>query len=231
MREYQAIDVQLTLQCNAACPNCGQLCNVKGLGLDYSGAALTDAQIEKCFSDIRAIGRKRIRTILLTGGEPLLHPRVEWAAEQAIKLIRKDYAYDLQINSNLILKAPAPIAPFIRNDSTPEENKVIHRAILLHPDDIPAPRPTWVTCCRLRCDKKATFTHKGWFACCAGAGLARLLKADHLYLDHLPRSHSGFPLEQMSDVCNHCSMGCANQPLESKVGAPVSEFYKKAVAK
>ena len=229
MFKYEIIDIITTLRCNAACPNCVHFCNRKDLGLNYQDSDLTDEQIELSFEDITRLGKNSVHLLMISGGEPLLHPKIEYIVSKAQKLMMDSIIDKFCVESNLILKAPQSIQPFLINGTTPDKNINKHKVVLMHPDDIPEMRPTYRTCPNIIAKNKASFWYKGWTNCCVSHGYIRLLKLDYLILPHLPLNINGFPLERMDDVCQHCVFGCKNPKYEKDLGAPISSTFKRLI--
>jgi hypothetical protein len=226
---YKSLDLEITLRCNAFCKNCFKFCNMHDkTGLNYYDSDMTLEQIDRFIdqvTEVSKIQKEVIEHVFITGGEPLLHPQVYQIFDKVYwNLFSKGIIGNLLINSNLIIKAPDAIKPFIVNLAAIEEKAQRHNTVLLHPDDLPEMRPTFAMCNHIR-KRTVVLCYHGYSLCCAADGYIRLLGLDDLIIDKLPSSYSKFPLDKMDKVCNHCPFGCDYPPLEIHAGAPVSKLY------
>ena len=163
---------------------------------------------------------------MITGGEPLLHPKViEITFFLKKKLLDTGLIKKLWINSNLLKEAPAEIKEFIINFTPVDEKPMYHNTIFIHPDDLGEARPTQVVCQHYR-KNTIVYSKKGYSLCCAGDAYMRLFELD-FYLDTLPDNIDKFPC--MDEVCQHCPFGIASGrvPYEKDRGRPISKIYQK----
>jgi hypothetical protein len=226
---YETIDVEVTLRCNWRCENCIKFCNMQNeTGLDYRDTDMSMGQIENFVSEVEKIGAEKkqlvTNTVFLTGGEPLLHPDIIEMAKLVKTLVDKSLIRSLAINSNLVKKAPEELKPFVVNFSTTEQKAQIHNTVLIHPDDMEQRRPSFATCKHYR-KWRIVLSRYGYNMCCAGDGYMRLFGEEELFIDHLPDSPNGFPLDKMDRVCQHCPFGCDMIAMEKDVGCPISKIY------
>jgi len=230
---FTIIDIELTLKCNWACKNCCRFCNMSRItGLDYDDLNMTIGQIRNFIEQVKNIWLEKkqvvFEAIILSGGEPLLHPDIIGIAQLLQKeLINTGMVRNLKINSNLLIEAPQALKQYILNYTTIEDKSKIHRAVLIHPDDVGEARPTFKTCCNYPPNKtKVVLNKHGYTRCCDSDGYIRLFCEEDLIVDTLP-SDPNFLLDRIDKICQHCVFGCKNVKLESEVGCPVSKIYQE----
>lgn len=226
---YKSLDLEITLRCNAFCKNCFKFCNMhEKSGLNYYDSDMTLDQIDKFINQVTEVSKIQKQVIefcSITGGEPMLHPQISEIFDRIYwKLLSTGMIGNLFINSNLIVKAPEQLKPFIVNFTSIDKKIDAHNTALVHPDDVPELRPNFAMCNHIR-KRTIVLNYLGFSLCCAADGYIRLLGLEDLILDKLPTTYTGFPLDKMDKVCNHCPFGCDNPPLEKDHGAPVSKFY------
>jgi len=222
---FPVLDLQITLRCNAHCLNCIKFCNMKQqTGLDYSDSDMTIDQIDKAINQIKSFERPNVfKSIFITGGEPVLHKQLEEIINKFINLQAEGYFTDLFINSNLKKEAPEPIRKYIINFSKPEDNKLIHNTVLIHPKDFCDSPKTYKTCTHYR-KNRVVLNYLGYSLCCAGDAYIRLFNYEDLIVNHLPQSINDFP--NMDKICVHCPFSNDTKiPLEKNAGCPVSDVY------
>ena len=201
-------------------------------GLKYHDTDLTMEQVDRFIHDVKALkpeagGLPAVYQIFLTGGEPTLHPQYgEIFYRIKRELVDPGFAGSVKISSNLASqkKVPAELQPHLVNFVPLDEKAEEHDVTLLHPLDMRKKPMTFRKCSHFRKNTVAVSCH-GYFNCCAGDGYARLFGMDYLYLDHLPKSRDGFPLDRMDDVCQHCPFPFNSSFPERKHGRPVSKIY------
>lgn len=216
------LDLQITLRCNAACLNCIKLCNLGRItGLDYRDSDLTLDQVRAVIQDVRRVDA-RINHLVVTGGEPLLHPDAVRIVELLERELVPAHVGRVLVNSNLTLPVPAPLQPHLVNYSRPADAEQIHDAVFVDPAER-GEAPRFAACTHYR-KWRIVCNYLGYSLCCAADGYIRLFGFAHLIVDRLPEDFSGFPLAAMDDVCRRCAFG--GTPLkQSAVGAPVSPIY------
>ena len=218
------LDLQITLRCNCRCRNCIKLCNMPETGLDYSQTDLTLDQVAD-FARQAIAAEAQIANLIVTGGEPLLHPQVVEIVQLLDReLVATGHVGTLQVNSNLTLPAPPAIAGRLINFSRPRDNPQIHDCVFVHPDDLGRGRPTFSRCHHYRKWRIVANTY-GYSLCCAADGYLRLFRLDHLILPRFPCDYYDFCLDRMDDVCQHCPFGTGAPAKERDAGRPVSAIY------
>ena len=231
---YEMLELLVTLRCNVTCKNCLRLCNSEDVtGMDYSALDMTWRQIMHFVAQVEAVsarrlaqGRDRIVTpmVVITGGEPTLHPQIGQIAHALdARLVKLGLAGGMCINSNLLRPPPPEIAAWVVNFTPVAEKAEAHSAVLLAP---PAP-PQFSSCQHYRKWRVECSAH-GFSLCCSAGGYIRLFGLGHLYSATLPDRPEEFAfLPQMNDVCQHCAFG--GMPVaESLVGRPVDLVYAAA---
>lgn len=224
------LDILITLRCNAACMNCIKFCNKgKVTGLDYSDSDMTLEQIDEFVRQIKELNIPGLfHSICLTGGEPLLHPKVSEILDKMKELQGLGYVKRLSINSNTILPAPEHLKKYIVNYSTPKKKLSIHNTALLHPNDFGGTKMTYRACGHYR-KNTVVLTYQGFSLCCAADGYIRLFGKEDLIFDHLPLDISE---TAMDTICEHCPFGNDKiLPLEKDAGCPVSDIYRREAEK
>lgn len=223
MFRIEYLDLQITLRCNCRCPNCIKLCSMPDTGLDYSHTDLTLDQVVEFIRQVDAADAV-IDNLIVTGGEPTLHPDLDAIVALLDVSLLGRRANRISVNSNLTLPVPSRLVPRLINFSRPGDNPAIHDAVFVHPDDLGRPRPTFAACQHYR-KWRVVWNTYGCSVCCAADGYLRLFRLDHLVLPALPAGYDGFPLARMDDVCQHCPFGTGAPAKQAAVGRPVSAIY------
>jgi len=223
------LDLCVTLRCNAYCINCIRFCNMKKVtGLDYSDSDMTMAQIDNFVDEIKGHeGRVLIRSLNVSGGEPLLHPQLSEIIDRLEELRGYGFVRTLTINSNLLLPVPDALQKYIIHYVKMKNRPRRHQAVLLHPNDFGGANRAYKECTHGR---KTTWvlTYQGYSMCCAADGYIRLFGMEDLLFDKLPIGIS----EQMDKVCWHCPFGSEDiLPYEIDVCCPVSDIYEEEAEK
>ena len=231
---YLCIDVLLTLRCNAACVNCSRGCNADFTGLDLSASDMTVEQITAMAGQIedvyREIGRPVTEKLNLSGGEALLHPRLdEIVSLLEERLLRPGIIRRLTVGTNGLLPPPPVAARFAECLCPVRDKPGIHTAVWIDPADRD-PRPpaaTWHRC-TMEHRHVAVASWLGWSLCCYADGYLRLFRATELLLDRLPWKWEQWPLDAMRAVCGRCVHGHPPVSYERDVGRPLSAIYRQA---
>lgn len=227
---YLTLDVQITLRCNLRCRNCIKLCGAEDVtGMPYGEETdMTEGQFAKVLADARRVsnelGRPAVGTFCITGGEPLLHPRVRAFAEAAHTLESEGVVERVTVNTNGVLEM-AGLNGRAVTYTRPAQKAAVHNVVLLHPSELAAPRG-FAVCTHYR-KWRPVVNVFGYSMCCAGDGYIRLYRLWDLLVADLPREEGGFPLERMDAVCVNCPFGCAREVFERDAGRPVSAAYRE----
>ena len=198
-------------------------------GLDYSDSDMSVEQIQHAIRQIITLGDKTNRrvfdSIYLGGGEVTLHPQLVEITRFLKRQLIPRYINEVTVNSNLIVRAPEEIRSSVINYTSMDQKEAEHNTALLHPDDIPSVRPSYLTCTHYR-KNTIVLSYNGYNVCCAADAYMRLFGNDFFVVE-LPDSIEGFPLNRMEEICQHCPFGCPNQPFEKNLGRPVSTIYQE----
>lgn len=224
---YSVLDILVTLRCNGGCRNCNKLCGMENItGLNYSNTDMTLPMLHHIIEDVKALRGPQpvIDRLYLTGGEPLLHPRIEEMAALVAQELGS-YITSWHINTNASLPVPPSLKDHIITFSSLADKPSIHKAILLHPSQMTPPELPAFNTCGHRAKQGVVVSVFGYSLCCVADGYIKLFGLNNLILPHLPQHYADFPLHEMDAVCQHCVFGCRHQPFESDVGCPVSNIY------
>ena len=108
-------------------------------------------QIDNLINQLKNFKKQNIvNTIIVTGGEPLLHPNIEEIYLKLYELKKLNIVNTIHINSNKILEPPASLSKYIVNYSLPINNPDVHNVALLHPTDFGGEKKTYSTCTHYR---------------------------------------------------------------------------------
>ena len=232
---YSIIDFEVTLRCNGACKDCLRFCGYpQDLGLDYSNSDLTEQQVMDFICQVKDLGLRRgkpvISLLIVSGGEPLLHPNIkEIVNSLREELVKPGFIqYDILVNSNFCVPIPEELKPFVLNYSLPKDNVRIHRSVFTHPDDLGCPRPNFKDC-NYTGKPKLVFSSSGFNVCCVADGLIRLFDQSELFLKSLPDSYEDFPLGNMNSVCQHCVFGTAKIVSGQEAGNRISSIFLERI--
>jgi len=167
------VQIEITLACNLACPNCDRAC-----GIAPTGAQMTREQIGRFVAECNAAG-KRWGRIDILGGEPCLHPDLLWILDQVRPLVEPG-GDKVRLTTNgtgeqvRVMLAKVPPWVSVRNSAAekPAPNFV---AVNCAPCD--AGHDTADACSiPWRCG--LCLNPCGYFLCGAGAGAARVFGLD-----------------------------------------------------
>jgi len=230
---FEYLELLITLRCNFFCKNCIRLCNSEDVtGLNYDSLDMRVGHVRKFINDVKAVHLRTavkpvVHMIVITGGEPTLHPDIAMFANMINdELVSTGLANGLCINSNIMRKPAPEIERWVVNFTPVTKKHVVHTAVLL----APTIKPQFDPCGHYRKWRVEVSVH-GYSLCCASGGYIRLFGLSHLYSQNLPDHPSKFEfIPQMNDVCQHCAFGGAPVQ-ESEIGRPVSPVYAAEVEK
>jgi len=184
------IELNLTLRCNAKCPNCNRCCDLYPERTDD----VSFSQFADMVREVRATPSEVTR-IKVVGGEPLLHPDFESVCDALSGLVAGGYVGKVKIDTNGILEVlPRYRKPHISFSGTKPKKKV-HLPYLWSPTDLklpikPCSQPRF---CGLSLD------NIGWLPCSPAIMIVRAFRLKHLYKYEMPTETWG-----LDEICKHC---------------------------
>ena len=184
------IEVNMTLRCNLACPNCNRLCHIFRDRTDD----MSKDQIQNLINDVidyRDRTGKKINRIKVVGGEPFMHPDYAWILNKLGKLV-SGYCSKVKVDTNGTVKFQTD-ANVVISGRAPKRK--IHLPYLWSPQDL----GLTVTPCRQPIVCGFSVDNKGWLPCSAAIMIARCFGLTHLYKDKMPTKVWG-----MDELCRHC---------------------------
>lgn len=232
---FPFIELRLTLRCNMRCRNCIRGCNCEEvMGVKYGPESdMTLGQIRELVRQLQGIAKtiawsdKRVAEFVnISGGEPLLHPHVEWVFWLLYEaLVVPGVVERLSVNSNLTLEPPASLRPYIVNVIPPAEKARRHLQVFTGPEALGYARGNWQQCPHSSHKRVPEVTFQGVSLCCGAGGLISMFGRGDLMLDRVPWGVAEFPdIDEMCAVCTGFhSLG--EIPPEETVGRPVSPLF------
>ena len=171
--EFKKVELNITLKCNLACPDCNRLCNLMELERE-----MTPDEVALMVARLRAEGKKLIRTKVV-GGEPTVHPKFLEICEVLSDGCKDGTVGAVTINTNGTLIDRFPnLPPGIRFKwSKPVVKK--HIPVLWSPKDLgmeslgPCSMPK-------RCG--FSLDAHGWLPCSVAIPITRLFGMMDLYM-------------------------------------------------
>ncbi len=184
------IELNLTLRCNLACPNCNRCCNLFRTRTDD----VSRQQIRAMVLDIKQYKQAtgmRINRIKVVGGEPLLHPEWDWVIEKLSELV-PDHCNKVKVDSNGTIKhEPVKNVVFAGRGIVRKE----HLPYLWSPTDLGLP----ITPCSQPRICGFSLDSIGWLPCSPAIMIARSFGLEHLYRNKMPTQPWG-----LDELCKHC---------------------------
>lgn len=191
------IELNVTLQCNMACPNCNRLCHIYR---DRTEHMKLD-QIQKFVDQIR--NSDGVSKLKILGGEPLLHPQFADVYNIILPAVKDGIIQHVKIESNNTIPRPKV-----------EEHKHIswhgrsisrkkHQPALWSPLDlgvITKPYCKQINACGFSLDKY------GYLPCSPAIMISRLFGLTHLYKYELPKEAWG-----LEELCKNCIFSMSKQ--------------------
>jgi hypothetical protein len=213
-----------------SCKNCIRLAGPNSYGLDNDKLDLDMEDVRRIVDDIYVVASKiplrpLIGFVALTGGEPLLHPKVG----QIFQLLKKELhdtglTKDILINTNGLLPPPVNLKQWCVTYSTPQQKHDGHLAMFAdkHGSHFDA-------CTHYR-KWRVVVSRLGWSLCCAAEGYARLAQKGNHWLKNLPINSYDFPTKTFGGICAHCAFSAEGRgaPLE-KDSPPVSQYFQNQI--
>jgi len=185
------IEVNITLQCNLACPNCNRLCHIYRDRTEH----MVVGQIEKFIEQAKAGGG--IYKLKLLGGEPLLHPQFVDIYNLLTKAAQDGIIKGIKVESNKTIPRPkVDDSAFVSWKGRPQRKKK-HQPALWSPKDMGVVTP--IGKCQQLSKCGYSLDKYGYLPCSPAIMIARLLGLTHLYKRELPMKPWG-----LEELCPHC---------------------------
>lgn len=185
------LELNVTLKCNLACPNCNRLCNIYRDRTEH----MSIEQIQKLIQQAKDGGG--ISKLKLLGGEPLMHPQFIDIYNLLNQAIKDGIIKYVKVETNKTI-------PFPKVDPSPNicwkgrvQKKKKHQPALWSPKDLGVVTPIGKCQQLSRCGY--SLDKYGYLPCSPAIMIARLLNLTHLYKRELPSSPWG-----LDELCQHC---------------------------
>src|SRR3990167_2990381 len=190
------IELNVTLACNRACPNCNRLCHIYKNREEH----VTLQQVDKMKAQIRE-SDKVISRIKVAGGEPLLNPEFKEIYYALSDAIDEGLVEKVKIDSNGSISYPKNL---IRHPKILHGGKIpikkIHLPVFVAPIDMN--ETAIIGKCKVPSLCGYSLDHHGWLPCSAAIAIVRAFHLDHLYKQKLPQKVWG-----LNEVCQYCVFG------------------------
>jgi len=214
------IELEITLRCNANCPQCSRHCPV----LDYADSDMSMNQIHIFAAQIIELDA-RVELLSIMGGEPLLHPNFMDVVQFLHERLVPKRVLRMQVATNDILPLPSEVLrlPHVRVlRSRPSTKR--HRAQFV------APRDTGqeTRYCQVPDTCGIAVNAFGVFPCGAGGAIARLFGYTRFAVDVLPQDIDvGFG-DFRAVLCPLCQASAVTPLMLSTGGHLVSPLFAEA---
>ena len=214
------IEMEITLRCNARCPQCSRHCNL----FDYNETEMTMEQVDKFIRQVQSGGNK-IGLISIMGGEPTIHPCF---GEIVDLLYRELYLNHFVRFIRIATNGIKPIAPEIKKlpikiITSPPKNKK-HRCQFIAPADC---KQEVKRKCNIPADCGIALNCFGYFPCGAGGAIVRLFNMPKFIRHKLPISLNDFG--DISDMCNLCQAFAKHPKMVASGSSDPSLSFKRAI--
>ena len=186
------MELNITLQCNLACPNCNRLCNIYRNRTEH----MSIDQIKKFIEQAKAGGG--VNKLKVLGGEPLLHPQFVEIYDLLCSAAKDKVINSIKIESNKTIAQPkVEHYKFVCWKGRGQRKKK-HQPFVWSPRDLgfetgPQPRCPQITKCGYSLDKY------GYLPCSLAIMITRLFGTTHLYRHEFPKSLWG-----LDELCSNC---------------------------
>ena len=209
------IELEVTLRCNTKCPHCDRHCDI----LSQPDTDMSIDQINRFCEEV--IKRGHVGLVSVLGGEPSLHPDIEYILMRLAVL--KDYGYiaTLIYATNGILPLPVNVTEDFTVYNSPVRYKHHHRMDISPTEEgviYASPCPIAEGCgIALNCF--------GYWPCGAGGAICRLLDIPDMVRYSLSTA-SDWDYDTM---CRHCAHGAATQHPTTDFSTPASPVFTTAL--
>lgn len=214
------VELEITLRCNARCPQCSRHCNI----FDYGPSDMTPEQIRRFIAEVRTRAEP-LDIISVMGGEPTVHPDFERIVSLLFdELYLKGMVRKLRIATNGARPLPSSIRERPIDIITSPVSQKDHRCQFIAPVD----SGQRVRDCPVPYVCGIALNYFGYFPCGAGGAIIRLFRLPHLIRHELPRS-----VEELGDfrsVCDLCQASAVDPFMLRDHDPSPSESFRKAIA-
>lgn len=185
------LELNVTLQCNLACPNCNRLCHIYRDRTEH----MSLAQIEKFIRQAKEGGG--VDKLKLLGGEPLLHPQFKEVYYMLADAAKNGIIRSIKIESNKTLPRPEVEAfPFVSWKGRTQSKKK-HQPILWSPKDLGF--DTKVGVCQQLSKCGFSLDKYGYLPCSLAIMICRLFGMTDMYKHEFPTKP--WDLDRMCKTC------------------------------
>lgn len=204
--------LNVTKRCNLRCPDCNQLCNL----FPNRDEDMSVDQVKRFIAQAKGVPMGHI---LVSGGEPLLHPQIT----EILDLLLESKLAGVKVNtSGVINLTPWSGRPIKWLANLPTRKK--HISFMQAAVDHGTP---WV-CCRSHVLCGFNLDCYGYTPCAPGATIIRAFGLEHLYRDELPTEVWG--MEELCKYCGHGLVGLKDRPLSMAGNDVPSASWSKTLA-
>jgi len=184
------IELNITMQCNLACPNCNRLCHIYRDRTEH----MSVDQIKRFIEQARMGGG--IKKLKILGGEPLLHPQFVEICNLLTTAASEGVIQYIKVETNQTLKIPNINPSKLICFKGRKIQKKKHQPTLWSPQDLGVNSPgipcMQVSKCGYSLDKY------GYLPCSPAIMISRLFGLD-LYRYEFPKEVWG-----LDELCKHC---------------------------
>ncbi len=186
-------ELNVTLRCNLACPNCNRLCHLKPSWAEDSDMSVGHVEL---FVDNLRNGPVKAKRVKVAGGEPLLHPELAEIIYVLLAGVDDGVIDKIKIDSNGTLDRPAVIPNPALSWSGRKPSRKVHLPTLWSPTDLGLPLTYPCTMPR-KCG--ISLDNRGYLPCSMAISICRTFEGMERYYADSPVSHFG-----MHAICRHC---------------------------
>lgn len=220
--------LEITLRCNARCPQCSRHCNV----LDYGDTDMTMGQVDRFIDDVLRHDQK-LGKIALQGGEPTLHPLLKDFVDRLYERLYPHHVGCIQIDTNDLIPLPPGIegkpGMVIQRSRPGSLVRQQHRCQWV------APKDTGQKLAHCVVPEICGYCYSvfGYSPCGAGGAIARLFRLPQFYSFEFPASGDAHFGNFREVLCALCQRG-AKKPLKVsdpkyRGKKPISPSFQKAL--
>jgi len=220
--------LELTLRCNARCPQCSRHCGV----LDYGDTDMTPGQLDRFIEDVLRHDQK-LGKVALQGGEPTLHPRLKEFVDRLYERLYPHHVSKFQIDTNTLVPIPEGVEgrPGMVIQRSPPSSQARRR----HRCQWVAPKDTGQELAHCVVPEVCGYCYSafGYSPCGAGAAIARLFRFPQYLSFEFPAAGDAHFGNFREVLCALCQRG-AKHPLkisdpEYRGKRPISPSFQRAL--